>query len=114
MASFVAFKFMLVRIGCNALMSGDSIINGFDEIGILGEVKDKDMDKLVCHIVSWQGQRVAPHDAAGTLITSVPQQIILPFFSIKKLRLCGTGSYRKCGTIYPSLLRSVQTHRYVP
>ena len=86
MSTCAAFKAALVRIGFNTLTADEIIINGFDNISVLGEVEEKDIDELVRHIGRWRGPRVATSDASGDLIIPPPQQITLPFLSIGKLK----------------------------
>ena len=69
MTSYTVFKATLLRIVFNGLPSEDIIINRFDEISVLGEVKDKDIGELVCRIGRQRGPRVSTTNVDGTLIS---------------------------------------------
>ena len=79
-------KDVLVRIGFNTLTAEKIIINGFNKIEILGDVEERDIDKLVCHISRWRPSSILLVDTGGATIAPVPMQIMLPFISIGKLK----------------------------
>ena len=62
------FNALLVRIGFNTITADEIINKGFDEISVLGEMEDKDIDKLIFHIGRWQGPRAPTHEPTDVLM----------------------------------------------
>ena len=81
-----AFKDAIVKIGFNTLAAEQIIINGFNKIEIIGDVKEREIDELVCHISRWRPSSVSLVDTGGISIAPVPMQITLLFLSIGKLK----------------------------
>jgi len=82
-----AFKDALVRIGFNALIAEKIIVNGFNKIEILGDVEEREIGELVCHILRWRPYSIPLVDTGGITIAPVLMQITLPFLSIGKLKV---------------------------
>ena len=67
-----AFNDALVMVGLNTLTAEQIIINGFNKIKILGDVKEREIDKLVCHISRLRPSSVPLVDACGNIIATFP------------------------------------------
>ena len=67
-----AFKNTLVRVGFNNLTAYKIIINGFNKVEVLGDVEEREIDKLV-HYISRGGPSSIPLvDIGGNVIASTP------------------------------------------
>ena len=73
-----AFKDAIVKIGFNTLAAEQIIINGFNKIEIIGDVKEREIDELVYHISRWRHSSVPFVDAG--VIPIAPVLITFPSF----------------------------------